>query len=106
MAQTETGSAPATPRGDWRSGLVLLLAVLAVVHSLLVGLWLAPSGPVREAAGASRLATYVDPYFRQSWDVLDPSAQRVDETFRTRTRVRVAAGRVEETPWVDVTACR
>lgn len=90
-------------RRDWRSTLVLGLGALALVHSLLVALWLAPSGPVREVAGGSVLATYVDPYFRQSWDLLEPSAQRVDESLWVRARVRVGEAEVTETPWLDVT---
>lgn len=91
------------PRRDWRATGILALAVLALVHSLLLALWLAPSGPVREAAGDSRLASYVDPYFRQSWDLLEPSSQRVDEALWVRARVRVREGEVRETPWLDVT---
>ncbi len=94
---------PGAPRRDWRATGILALAVLALVHSLLVALWLAPSGPVREAAGDSLLASYVDPYFRQSWDLLEPSSQRVDEALWVRARVRVGEDDVRETPWLDVT---
>lgn len=90
-------------RRDWRTHLVLTLAVLALVHSLLVALWLAPRGPVREVAGSSLLSSYVDPYFRQSWDLLEPSSQRVDEALWVRARVRVDEDTLTETPWLDVT---
>lgn len=90
-------------RHDWRTTLVLVLASLALVHSALLALWLAPSGPVREAAGGSLLASYVDPYFRQSWDLLEPSSQRVDESLWVRARVRVGKDEVRQTPWLDVT---
>lgn len=90
-------------RSDWRTTLVLGLGALALVHSLLVALWLAPAGPVREVAGDSVLASYVDPYFRQSWDLLEPSSQRVDEALWVRARVRLGEGEVTETPWLDVT---
>lgn len=83
--------------------LVLALATLALVHSALVALWLAPSGPVREAAGGSLLASYVDPYFRQSWDLLEPSSQRVDEALWVRARVQLGEDDVKTTPWLDVT---
>lgn len=88
---------------DWRVSLILVLAVVAVAHSLVVALWLAPSGPVREAAGGSMLARYVDPYFRQSWDTLEPSSQRVDEALWVRARVRLDDERIAQTPWLDVT---
>lgn len=91
------------PKRDWRGSFVLGLAVLALVHSMLLALWLAPSGPVREVAGGSLLASYVDPYFRQSWDLLEPSSQRVDETLWVRARVRVGTDEVRQTPWLDVT---
>lgn len=86
----------------WRGGLVLTLAAVALVHSLVIGLWLAPSGPVRDAVGGSALGSYVDPYFRQSWDLLASSSQRVDETLWVRGRVR-SGDEVTETPWLDVT---
>jgi hypothetical protein len=90
-------------RHDWRATLIVALAVLALVHSLLVALWLAPRGPVRDVAGGSLLATYVDPYFRQSWDLLEPSAQRVDEALWVRARVRTGPQTLALTPWLDVT---
>jgi hypothetical protein len=90
-------------RHDWRTTLIVALAVLALVHSLLVALWLAPRGPVRDVAGGSLLATYVDPYFRQSWDLLEPSAQRVDEALWVRARVRTGPETLALTPWLDVT---
>lgn len=89
---------------DWRVSLILTLAVVAVAHSVLVALWLAPSGPVREAAGGSLLTRYVSPYFQQSWDGLEPSLQRVDEALWVRARVRIDDERTAETPWLDVTA--
>lgn len=97
----ETDSA--VPAPGWRGTLVLGLAVLALVHSVLIALWLAPSGPVRQGVGSSELGGYVDPYFRQSWSNLQPSAQKVDETFRVRARIRGADG-VLTTEWADVTA--
>ncbi|MGJ9413035.1 DUF5819 family protein [Aeromicrobium sp. CF4.19] len=89
--------------GGWRSALVLALAVLAVAHSVIIALWLAPDGPVRDAAGPGRLSFYVNPYFQQSWDVLEPSAQRVDEALWVRARVRTGPEEVEDTEWIDVT---
>ena len=95
---------PADPGQGWRAVLILALATVAVVHSVVIALFLAPDGPVRDAAGPSRLSFYVNPYFQQSWDVLEPSAQRVDESLEIRARVRVDEETVEETGWIDVTA--
>ena len=89
---------------DWRRTLVLALAVVAMLHSAVIALWLAPSGPVRQSVGSGELAAYVDPYFRQSWDTLQPSSQRVDETFRVRARVRDGSTDLVTTDWEDVTA--
>lgn len=85
---------------------VVALAVIVLVHSLLIALWLAPSGPLRTGTGPGFISRYVDPYFKQSWTSLDPSSQRVDERLRIRARVRDDSGSDEliETPWVDVTA--
>ena len=85
---------------------VVALAVIVLVHSLLIALWLAPPGPLRTGTGPGFVSRYVDPYFKQSWTSLDPSSQRVDERLRIRARVRDASGSDEliETPWVDVTA--
>lgn len=91
------------PERTWRTTFVLVLAGLALVHTVLVAVWLAPSGPVRDAVGGSRLSGYVDPYFRQSWTSLDPSAQRGDEALWVRARVQQGGNRVTTTPWLDVT---
>ncbi len=99
----EHDEGPSDGGRDWRTHVVVGLAVLALVHSLLVALWLAPAGPVRDVAGDGRLARYVDPYFRQSWDLLEPSSQRVDEALWVRARVRVGPEELTETPWLDVT---
>lgn len=104
MSVGEGGGSDDGAQRSWRTNLILVLAAIAVVHSALIALWLAPSGPVREAAGGtSTLARYVDPYFRQAWDVMDPSSQRVDEALWVRAKVRAGENRVTQTEWLDVT---
>lgn len=78
---------------------------MAVVHSVILALWLAPANPVRDAAGEQRLASYVHPYFQQGRDLVGIGAQRVDESFSVRAFV-VANGEVkgEPTEWIDLTA--
>lgn len=89
----------------WQRHLVLGLAVLAVVHSVLLVLWLAPSGPLRDTVGNARLTTYVNPYFQQSWSALEPNAQFVDEAFKLRAHIKdETTGKDRVTKWVDVTA--
>lgn len=99
---SESSDAPVRPRHRW---VVELLLVVVVVHSIILTLWLAPSSPIREAAGDNRLASYVDPYFQQGRDVVGVGVQQVDESFRIRAVV-VADGADEGTvtPWIDLTA--
>ncbi|MDQ3157360.1 MAG: DUF5819 family protein [Actinomycetota bacterium] len=93
-----------SPR-PWQKGLLLVIGLLAVAHTLLVATWLAPTSPIRDALGQTRLATYVDPYFQQSWSAIDPNSQYVDETLRFRAQVLdVDAGTTKTTGWIDLTA--
>ncbi|MFI5425644.1 DUF5819 family protein [Aeromicrobium sp. UC242_57] len=93
---------PVTRR--WQRGLLLALSLVAVVHSAVLMFWLAPSSPVRDSIGESRLETYVNPYFGQSWGALAPNAQFVDEAFRFRAHVEDdETGKKRVTEWVDVT---
>jgi hypothetical protein len=100
MSETD----PAVPARSWRRSVVLALAVLAVVHSVAIALWLAPSGPVRQGVVTSGISSYVDPYFRQSWSNLQPSSQQVDETLLIRARMQGAGDSVVTTDWVNVVA--
>lgn len=98
---SEPRDATARPRHRW---VVELLLVVVVVHSVILTLWLAPSGPLRDAAGPGRLASYVDPYFQQSADVIGVDQQRVDESFAIRAFVAPdGKGKGKATDWVDIT---
>lgn len=89
----------------WQRHLLLALALVAVVHSAILVIWLSPSGPVRDSIGDRRLETYVNPYFGQAWGAMAPNAQFVDETFRFRARVKDdVTGKVAVTDWIDVTS--
>lgn len=102
-ANEQIASSGDSPEG-WQRVAILFVALLAVVHTILIAIWLAPSSPVRDAVGATRLATYVDPYFQQSWGSADPSAQFVDERLLIRAEVlTVANGKKRTTGWIDVT---
>ena len=94
--------APGEP-GSGQAAFVLLLAVLAVIHSLVIGLFLLPSGPVRQAAGSGRLSSYVDPYFEQAWDRMEPNAQAVDEALQFRVQVDTGRKKPVTSDWTDVT---
>ncbi len=84
--------------------MVGLVAVVAL-HSVVLALWLSPANPARDSVGSSTLRSYVEPYFQQSWDGLDPRAQRVDESFRIRANVATPDGKKKTrvTPWIDLT---
>lgn len=100
---SSTGSQAPAPR-PWQRRLVVVLALLALAHSVVLALWLAPRSPVRDLVGDRALTTYVNPYFEQAWDALAPNAQFVDESFRVRARVKDdQSGKVMTTKWVDVT---
>ncbi|MEG9225266.1 DUF5819 family protein [Aeromicrobium sp. Sec7.5] len=88
----------------WQSGMMLAVAAIVIVHSAVVGLWLSPSSPIRESVGSTTLASYVNPYFRQSPSTVDPGLQRADEALLVRARVLMPDGETVEGPWVDVTA--
>lgn len=92
----------ARPRHRW---IVEILLVVVVVHTVILTLWLAPSGPLRDAAGDTRLNTYVDPYFQQRRDTIGVGTQQVDESFSVRAVVTPAGGgKPSLTDWVDLTA--
>jgi hypothetical protein len=101
MDTTPPDAAPARPRHRWA---VELLLVVVVVHSIVLTLWLAPSSPIRDAAGDQRLASYVDPYFQQGRDAVGIGAQQVDESFSVRAFVAPdGGGKGRATEWVDLT---
>jgi len=91
------------PVRPWQRRLVTGLALLVVLHSALLMLWLAPSSPIRDLVGSRNLASYVDPYFQQDVDAVDPSVQFVDETFQIRALVRDGNDKPKKTEWIDLT---
>ena len=94
----------APPRA-WQKWIVAVLGLLVVVHSVLLTLWLAPPSPIRDLVGSRGLASYVDPYFQQSADSVDPDAQYVDESFQIRALVESDnAKKPHVTAWLDLTA--
>jgi hypothetical protein len=101
MSEPPRDDAHQRPRRRW---ILELLLVVVVVHSVILTLWLAPSSPVRDAVGDSRLASYVDPYFQQGRDVIGIGSQQVDESFSIRAFVAPEdGGKGKATQWVDLT---
>lgn len=91
------------PVRPWQRRLVTGLALLVAIHSALLMLWLAPSSPIRDLVGSRNLASYVDPYFQQDVDTVDPSVQFVDESFLVRALVKDGTAKAKPTEWVDLT---
>ena len=87
----------------WQRRLVTGLALLVAIHSGLLMLWLAPSSPIRDLVGSRNLASYVDPYFQQDVDTVDPSVQFVDEAFLVRALIKDGTAKAKPTDWVDLT---
>ncbi len=92
------------PVRPWQRRLVLGLAMVVMVHSALLMLWLAPSSPIRDLVGSRNLASYVDPYFQQDVDAVDPSVQFVDESFEIRALVGDGSADPKFTEWIDLTS--
>lgn len=80
---------------------IALLAVL--VHSLLIGLWVAPSTPAREALGETTVRDYVVPWFDQSWSIFAPNPHQTAVTFEVRAWTGGDA-EGEATEWVELVA--
>lgn len=101
MSPSPQDDAAARPRHRW---IIELLLLAVIVHSVVLTLWLAPSSPLRDAAGSGRLATYVDPYFQQGRDAVGVGTQQVDESFSIRAFVAPeGGGKGEATEWIDLT---
>jgi hypothetical protein len=101
MPPTPPEDVAARPRHRW---IVELLLVVVAAHTVALALWLAPSGPLRDAVGDQRLASYVDPYFQQDRDAVGIGTQKVDESFGVRAFVAPdGGGKGAETEWVDLT---
>lgn len=102
MPDSPAEEAPPRP---WQKWIVAVLGLLVAVHSVLLTLWLAPSSPIRDLVGSRGLASYVDPYFQQSADSVDPDAQYVDESFQIRALVESdSAKKAHVTHWINLTA--
>lgn len=90
---------------NWRRLTIYVLAFLAIGHSFLIMLWVAPTNPMRDAVGAERLRSYIYPYFEQSWSVFAPVPRRGGENVQIRAYVGdFTAQTGKMTDWYDVTS--
>ena len=70
-----------------RRAVVVGIAVIAVVHSVLVMVWVMPTNPIRDAIGADRVSRYINNGvvpFEQSWSVFAPTPRRGGENVQVR----------------------
>lgn len=88
-----------------RRTIVFAIVALAAVHSILIMLWVMPSNPFRDAVGEQRLASYINPYFEQSWSVFAPVPRRGGENVVMRAYIgKPGAKGAKVTDWYDITA--
>ena len=87
-----------------RCAVVLAIAAVAVVHSVLVALWVMPTNPIRDAIGNGRVDAYINNDIvplEQSWSVFAPTPRRGGENVQ----VRAYSGETgTTTDWFDITA--
>lgn len=80
--------------------LLLLVLVVAVVHTGIVLLWVMPANVVKDQVAGRWLSAYVQPFFDQSWSVFAPIPKR--GTIDLEVRGRDASGTT--TRWYPISA--
>ncbi|NJP64771.1 DUF5819 family protein [Streptomyces spiramenti] len=79
-------------------------AALAVaLHMGATFLHVAPENVLRQEHGPA-IRGYLNPEFRQAWNLFAPELPTTDVTLHARATVRDATGEVTTTPWTDVSA--
>ncbi|MDZ5077442.1 DUF5819 family protein [Nesterenkonia sp. HG001] len=79
------------------------VVAIVLIHTLMIGLWVAPNNPARDSLGADRVREYVQPWFSQNWSIFAPNPRRVAVTFEVRATVRdPETGDEQTTDWVDL----
>lgn len=103
---SDVDAAPSGRRAP-RIARVVMWPLLAVVlaHSLIIGLWVAPSTAFRDAVGYDRVREYVHPWFEQNWSLFAPTPRRGEVMFEARAYVvDEETGEGEATDWAELTA--
>ncbi|GAB3190500.1 DUF5819 family protein [Nesterenkonia suensis] len=83
-------------------GLTWPLLAMVLIHTLLIGLWVAPGTPARDWVGVDRVREYVQPWFGQNWSIFAPNPRRTAVTFEVRATIQDETGEVQVTDWVDL----
>jgi hypothetical protein len=98
-----TRHATVIPSGG-RRAVLWVIAAIAVVHSVLVALWVTPTNPIRDAIGSGRVDAYITNGivpFEQSWSVFAPTPRRGGESVQVRAYNGETGA---TTDWFDITA--
>jgi len=105
---TKPSSEPSRPAGAtapprrWVRAVAFLAVLFTAWHVFASFLWIAPPSPLREVVPGKALASYMLPFFGQSWSVFAPEPINGDYHFNVRA-VIVEGGERVETGWVSAT---
>lgn len=106
-AESSPVQASSSGRRPPRIARVVMWPLLAVVlvHTLVVGLWVAPSTAFRDAVGYDKVREYIYPWFEQNWSLFAPTPRRGEVMFEARAYVvDDETGEGEPTEWAELTA--
>lgn len=100
--------ARAQPQLSWSAELVVAGAVaicvtVAVVHVLMVFLYVAPSNTISRQY-APQINAWIDPYFDQNWQLFAPDPESVEQQISARTAMAGPHGAFQVGGWVDLSA--
>lgn len=91
----------------WKQRIVLLAclgcALFLVFHFVAVFLAVAPWNPIY-AMSAPVVDGYVNPYFRQNWELFAPDPIDYNSHVLVRAKIRDSEGRERQTDWLDISA--
>ncbi|HLS48415.1 MAG TPA: DUF5819 family protein [Actinomycetaceae bacterium] len=80
-----------------------LLALLVVVHTFFIALWVAPTNEITRAVGQDTVRSYVTPLFEQNWRIFAPTPRRVAVELDVRAYiVDPATGEGRVTEWLSL----
>ncbi|WP_285777838.1 DUF5819 family protein [Microtetraspora sp. NBRC 13810] len=91
----------------WKRWVVLLTylgcALFLVFHFVAVFLFVAPRNAI-SAMSAPVVEGYINPYFRQNWELFAPDPVDYNSRVLVRAKVRDSGGAERQTGWLDITA--
>lgn len=50
-----------------------LLVLVMAVHTVIIGVWVAPRTPIQDEIGSENVRFYVLPWFEQNWSIFAPT---------------------------------